>query len=236
MLLPFDELDNIIAKFRMPFFEIHEETKDEVIDEIYELLVLSLVYGIDNVNGWLDVKVELPIETTESILFKPIDGMTWDERISMYIDTAEDGKVIVGGQQTDLTDAILKVAETETTRVFGESEQAAAEQAEEEEAKRATEPSEPSAPTAPGEGEIAPTPLTPPFVPTAPKGPRKTVKTWRTKKDERVRDTHRFLEGVTIPIDQRFWTIDGDSAMTPGGFATAQENVNCRCFLVYSWA
>ena len=214
MLLPFDELDNIIAKYRMPFYEIREETKDEVIDEIYELLVLSLVYGIDNVNNWLDVKVELPIETTESILFKPIDGMTWEERIAFYIDTAEDGKVDIGGQQTDLTDAILKVAETETTRVLNESEQAAAEQAEEEEAERATEPS----------------------APTAPQGPRKTVKTWRTKKDERVRDTHRFLEGVTIPIDQRFWTIDGDSAMTPGGFTLASNCVNCRCFLVYSWA
>lgn len=199
MLLPFDELDNIITKYTMPFFDIREQGKDEVIDEVYELLVLALVYGIDNVNDWLNVDVELPIETTESILFKPIDGLTWADRISLYFDTEEDGKVVISGQETDLTDAILKVAESETTRIFNESEQAAAE-----EATRQTG--------------------------------RPTVKTWRTKKDERVRDTHRFLEGVTIPIDQRFWTIDGDSALTPGGFLTAQENVNCRCVLVYSWA
>ena len=199
MLLPFDELDNIITKYTMPFFDIREQGKDEVIDEVYELLVLALVYGIDNVNEWLGVEVELPIETTESILFKPIDGLTWADRISLYFDMEEDGKVVIGGQETDLTDAILKIAESETTRVFSESEQAAAEE-------------------------------------TTRQTGRATMKTWQTKKDERVRDTHRFLQGVTIPTDQRFWTIDGDSALTPGGFLTAQENVNCRCFLVYSWA
>lgn len=228
MLLPFDELDNIITKYTMPFFDIREQGKDEVIDEVYELLVLALVYGIDNVNEWLGVEVELPIETTESILFKPIDGLTWADRISLYFDTEEDGKVIIGGQETDLTDAILKVAESETTRIFGESEQAAAEEAEQEEAENADEE------------QIAPAPAMPsgetPSEPTAPQGPRKTMKTWQTQKDERVRDTHRFLQGVTIPTDQRFWTIDGDSALTPGGFLTAQNNVNCRCVLVYSWA
>ena len=61
MLLPFDELDNIITKYTMPFFDIREQGKDEVIDEVYELLVLALVYGIDNVNEWLGVEVELPI-------------------------------------------------------------------------------------------------------------------------------------------------------------------------------
>lgn len=199
MLLPFDELDNIITKYTMPFFDIREQGKDEVIDEVYELLVLALVYGIDNVNEWLGVEVELPIETTESILFKPIDGMTWADRISLYFDTEEDGKVVIGGQETDLTDAILKIAESETTRVFSESEQAAAEE-------------------------------------TTRQTGRATMKTWQTQKDERVRDTHRFLQGVTIPTDQRFWTIDGDSALTPGGFLLASNNCSCRCYLTYSWA
>ena len=60
------------------------------------------------------------------------------------------------------------------------------------------------------------------------------LKTWRTVGDDRVRDTHDFLEGTTIPMGDLFWTIDGDSALRPGGFANAENNVNCRCWLDYT--
>ena len=59
-------------------------------------------------------------------------------------------------------------------------------------------------------------------------------KTWRTVGDDRVRDTHDFLEGITIPLGEYFRTIDGDSALMPGGFADAENNVNCRCWLDYT--
>ena len=63
----------------------------------------------------------------------------------------------------------------------------------------------------------------------------KTVlKTWRTVGDDRVRDTHDFLEGTTILLNERFETYDGDSALMPGGFANAENNVNCRCWLDYT--
>lgn len=54
-------------------------------------------------------------------------------------------------------------------------------------------------------------------------------KTWVTKKDDKVRETHDFLEGVEVPLDEYFYTIDGDSALQPGGFVLAENNVNCRC-------
>ena len=60
------------------------------------------------------------------------------------------------------------------------------------------------------------------------------AKTWRTVGDDRVRDTHDYLEGTTIPIGDMFWTYDGDSALQPGGFANAENNVNCRCWLDYT--
>lgn len=60
------------------------------------------------------------------------------------------------------------------------------------------------------------------------------MKTWVTVGDERVRDTHAYLEGTSIPIDELFTTYDGDSALTPGGFMKAENNVNCRCILQYS--
>ena len=54
-------------------------------------------------------------------------------------------------------------------------------------------------------------------------------KRWNTMRDDRVRDTHDYLEGMEVGIDDSFYTYDGDSAMYPGGFADPANNVNCRC-------
>ena len=59
-------------------------------------------------------------------------------------------------------------------------------------------------------------------------------KTWVTMRDERVRDTHDYLEGMSVGFDERFYTFDGDSADAPGGFSKAENNVNCRCVLELS--
>lgn len=58
-------------------------------------------------------------------------------------------------------------------------------------------------------------------------------KVWLTVGDDRVRDTHEDLQGVSVGVNDRFYTFDGDSALFPGGFANAQNNVNCRCWLEY---
>lgn len=57
------------------------------------------------------------------------------------------------------------------------------------------------------------------------------TKTWVTMGDQLVRDTHDYLEGMTVPIDKAFYTFDGDSAMFPSDFQLAQNNVNCRCYI-----
>lgn len=54
-------------------------------------------------------------------------------------------------------------------------------------------------------------------------------KTWLTVLDDRVRETHSYLEGMTVPVNERFYTFDGDSAMYPGGFVLPQNNIQCRC-------
>lgn len=63
-----------------------------------------------------------------------------------------------------------------------------------------------------------------------------TNKTWVTMLDNRVRDTHTDMEGVTIPILEPFMV--GDSLlMFPGDDslgADASELVNCRCHVEYS--
>ena len=61
-----------------------------------------------------------------------------------------------------------------------------------------------------------------------------TSKTWVTMMDDRVRDLHVPLEGIAVPIDAEFYTWDGDHAPAPGLFALPENNVNCRCELVFS--
>lgn len=67
---------------------------------------------------------------------------------------------------------------------------------------------------------------------TARKAGAKT-KTWVTMLDDKVRDTHSPLEGVSAPIDGEFVTWDGDRAQAPGLFSLPQNNVNCRCELLF---
>jgi hypothetical protein len=59
-------------------------------------------------------------------------------------------------------------------------------------------------------------------------------KTWVTMMDDRVRDTHDYLEGETVGIDEDFYTYDGDHASAPGLFELAENNINCRCELLFS--
>ena len=61
------------------------------------------------------------------------------------------------------------------------------------------------------------------------------TKTWHTMGDDRVRDTHAYLEDMEVPADAMFFTYDGDGAEYPGGFILPQNNVNCRCYLTYNY-
>jgi len=56
-------------------------------------------------------------------------------------------------------------------------------------------------------------------------------KDWITVKDDAVRETHCYLEGVSVPLEEEFYTFDGDHAPYPGKFTKAENNVNCRCIV-----
>lgn len=64
---------------------------------------------------------------------------------------------------------------------------------------------------------------------TAIESKRKLYKTWVTMKDPKVRDTHDYLEGMKKPIDEDFYTYNGDHAPYPSAFGVPEEDVNCRC-------
>mgnify|MGYP002512336983 CR=1 FL=1 len=59
-------------------------------------------------------------------------------------------------------------------------------------------------------------------------------KTWETMQDDKVRDEHEELQGATVPLDARFYSWTGDSALRPGDFMSPELNINCRCLLRYT--
>lgn len=56
-----------------------------------------------------------------------------------------------------------------------------------------------------------------------------TLKKWVTMADDRVRETHDYLENIVVPYDADFITYDGDRARAPGMFSLPENNINCRC-------
>ena len=62
---------------------------------------------------------------------------------------------------------------------------------------------------------------------------RKVGKKWNTRQDGLVRETHVYLEGDVVGLDEKFFTYDGDSAYYAGGFEKAENNCGCRCNITY---
>ena len=60
---------------------------------------------------------------------------------------------------------------------------------------------------------------------------RAVMKTWCTMLDERVRDTHDYLEGMSVKLENKFYTFDNDCAEYPGGFSKPENNCGCRCVI-----
>lgn len=58
------------------------------------------------------------------------------------------------------------------------------------------------------------------------------TKKWLTMLDDKVRDTHYYLEGKEIPFEDEFYTFDNDHAFAPGMFEKVENNANCRCILL----
>ena len=62
-------------------------------------------------------------------------------------------------------------------------------------------------------------------------GVKGVQKQWVTMDDDRVRSTHDYLQSMTVPLDDDFYTYDGDHASAPGLFTLPENNINCRCYI-----
>lgn len=63
-------------------------------------------------------------------------------------------------------------------------------------------------------------------------GVKGVKKQWITMDDDRVRSTHEYLQGMVVPLEDDFYTYDGDHAPAPGLFSDPSNVVNCRCTLI----
>lgn len=193
--MPFDELSVVSERIKADFQltpEQRKAVKEDRMDEILELLILSYLYGNEAANDMLyrtEIETRMRSET-ETVRIVPIDtdsmngsvyrdiaGENWEQRVSDYYDS-EDGTA----------DDVIRVLDTDSHRIYNDAIEDVGERS---------------------SGRI--------------------YKTWETMLDDRVRDTHEWLQSVRVPLNERFYTYDGDSARYPGDFTLPQNNINCRC-------
>ena len=216
-ILPFDELNTFKNGVVLQLSaEKREETaksraknvKEDIIDEMFDLFLLAYARAVEVTNTNLSSDYKPTLDEIMSVVDAKVAGKTWRERVDDYFSKAqageiplskgessaeqETGKQEVDKGQTNLPDALVRIAETETHRIANTAALGAAKQA----------------------------------------GAR--FKTWATMLDDRVRETHDYLEGETVEIGEDFYTFDGDHASAPGLFELAENNVNCRCELLFS--
>lgn len=186
MLFPWDQLNNLQTKIQALTLEYeYRGTRRKHIparqceDLILEFLIDSYLMGNSYVT---DSMGKSPVGVDEDEMYdsvyRKVAGKNFVERVSEYCKTGE-------------VEDIMRVAETDSHRVFNESELRTA------------------------------------------KKVGASTKTWNTMLDDRVRDTHAYIESMTVGIDDEFYTYDGDHAPAPGEFGLAENNVNCRCFLTF---
>lgn len=181
-ILPIDELNILKGKYEFTGSgtPVTDFALEDIIDDLLDILFLSIANGVISINDAFGADYVPSAEKIESILYKKIDGKTWEERVRDWYEN--------GGTSAD----IVRIAETESHRVGNEIAFEAA------------------------------------------KAVGATRKTWFTMLDDRVRETHDFLESVTVAINDDFYSFDGDHAPYPGAFEKAENNCGCRCEIQYS--
>ena len=182
-VMPFDELnkfeDGLSIHFNAEGKIASKQDAEDIIDEMFELLLLAYATGNAVVNRDMGSNIEPTLEDVLAVVDLEIEGKTWRDRVMDYYET--------GGDMYD----IRRIAETETHRDANAAAYATAVKA------------------------------------------GATTKIWNTMRDDRVRDTHSYLQGVSAPMDGSFYSFKGGSTLYPGQWGIAEEDCNCRCYLTF---
>ena len=217
-LPPFDQLAVLRSELESDFAAGPEERKRrkrDRIDEILEMLIMAYMYGNESANTMLfgpDIVDTIDQDEPNRPVRIDVDDMNK----SVFKDIAgKDWEQRVSeyyDSDSGTVDDVIRVVDTDMNRIYNDSVLDVGEKA--------------NAGRVEWSNEDLPAPDT----------KARVMKTWVTMADDRVRDTHDYLEGMTVPVDGRFWTFDSDYARYPGDFQLPQNNINCRCRISLSMA
>lgn len=216
-LPPFDQLAVLRSELDDDFAAGPEERKRrkrDRIDEILEMLIMAYMFGNESANTMLfgpDIVDTIDPDEPNRPVRIDVDEM---DRAVYKVIAGKDWEQRVSEYMDDengTVDEIIRVVDTDMNRVYNDSILDVGEKANR------------------GEADIPDS-----FDLPLPDG--RVMKTWLTMLDDRVRDTHEYLEGMTIPVGRRFYTYDGDSARYPGDFTNPANSINCRCRISLSMA
>lgn len=123
----FDVLDQFLLTVRTRNFGLGEEKspqeEEDIIDELLDLYLLAFYEGSQDAATTLQFDGEPSIEDARRVIEKPIAGKTFRERVKAYLN----------GDMGDTTgtpaEAIARVAETDSVRIYNEAGMAIAEKA-----------------------------------------------------------------------------------------------------------
>lgn len=110
--LPFDELDKFKEKLPSHFENgviRSEQDKEDIIDELLDLFLLSAARGQEQANDSLESDIHLGTKSAVDIIDREIAGKTWRDRVNEYFEN--------GGTEAD----IMRIAETEAHRDANEA-------------------------------------------------------------------------------------------------------------------
>ena len=212
-LPPFDQLTVLRSELDDTFQAGPEERKRRkpfIIDEILEMLIMAYMYGNEAGNTMLygsDVVDQIVPEQEGPNRVIDIDTDDMNKSVFRVIadKTWEQRVSEYLDDENGTVDDVIRVVDTDMNRIYNDSILNVGERAGTED-------------TVQDNGQVGPT----------------VMKTWETMMDERVRSTHEPLQSVSVPVNGRFHTWDGDSARYPGDFTDPNNNINCRCRIVLS--
>ena len=217
-LPPFDQLAVLRSELESDFAAGPEERKRrkrDRIDEILEMLIMAYMFGNESANTMLfgpDIVDTIDPDEPNRPVRIDVDDM----EKSVFKDIAgKDWEQRVSeyyDSDSGTVDDVIRVVDTDMNRVYNDSVLDVGEKA--------------NAGRVEWSNDDLPVPDT----------KDRVMETWVTMADDRVRDTHDYLEGMTVPVDGRFWTFDSDYARYPGDFQLPQNNINCRCRISLSMA
>ena len=219
-LPPFDELEAFRSELEQDFQlppEERKRRKRDRIDEILEMLIMAYMYGNEAANTMLygsDVVDQIVPEQEGPNRVIDIDTDDMNRAVFKVV-AGKDWEQRVSeyyDSDSGTVDDVIRVVDTDMNRIYNDSVLDVGEKAN----RGRVELPNTDAPVPDTTGRV--------------------MKTWVTMADDRVRDTHDYLEGTSVPVDSRFYTFDNDYARYPGDFQLPQNNINCRCRISLSMA